>query len=41
MTFRELGDTPVPTVGLALQAVLGLALAGLATGATVLAHNRR
>lgn len=41
LTFRELGDTPVPTVGLALQAALGLALAGLAACATVLAHHRR
>lgn len=41
VTFRELGGDTAPTAGLALQAALGLALAGLAAGATVLAHNRR
>jgi hypothetical protein len=41
LAFRELGSDTVPTVGLALQAALGLTLAGLAAGATVLAHNRR
>jgi hypothetical protein len=41
LAFRQLSSEPVPTLGLALQAALGLALAGLAVGATVLAHNRR
>jgi hypothetical protein len=41
LALRELGGGLVPTVGLAVQAALGLALAGLAAGATVIAHNRR
>lgn len=41
LAFRQLSDSPVATVGLGLQAALGLALAVLAAGATVLAHNRR
>lgn len=41
LAFWELDADPVPTVGLALQAALGLALAALAACATVVAHNRR
>jgi hypothetical protein len=41
LTFKSLNDSPAPTLTLAVQAGLGLALSALAAGATVLVHNRR
>jgi hypothetical protein len=41
LTLRGLNDSPVPTVTLAVQAALGLALSAVAAALTVVAHNRR
>jgi hypothetical protein len=41
LTFTALNDTPAPTLTLATQTAISIALATLATTATAAAHNRR
>jgi hypothetical protein len=41
LTLRSLNDSPAPTVTLAVQAGLGLALSAVATALTIVVHNRR